>query len=126
MTEEEKKAIKYFYNLRKTIDESYLLFDEGIDVKCGKEMIKQITSILNLIQNQQKEIECLKQAGEATEMLYKMQLEKRDKIIDEMAPYVYLDKYMREEMKKDIYNNVNNHKGFKEWVKQYFERKVER
>lgn len=57
MTEAEKQAIKYFYNLRATIDESYMLFDEEINVKCGKETIKQISVVLNLIEKQQTEIE---------------------------------------------------------------------
>lgn len=59
MSEEEKKAIKYFYNLRATIDESNMLFDEDINVKCGKETVKHITIVLNLIEKQQKEIERL-------------------------------------------------------------------
>ena len=54
MSEDEKKAIKYFYNLRATIDESFMLFDEEINVKCGKDMIKQITLVLNLITKLQK------------------------------------------------------------------------
>ena len=60
MNEEEKKAVKYFYNLRATIDESNMLFDEEINVKHGKETIKQITIILNLIEKLQKENEDLK------------------------------------------------------------------
>ena len=60
LSDEEKKAIKYFYNLRSTIDESNMLFDEDINVKCGNETIKQITLVLNLIEKQQKEIEELK------------------------------------------------------------------
>lgn len=60
LSDEEKKAIKYFYNLRATIDESNMLFDEDINVKCGNETIKQITLVLNLIEKQQKEIEELK------------------------------------------------------------------
>lgn len=59
MSEDEKKAIKYFYNLRATIDESYMLFDEKINIKCGKDMIKQITLVLNLITKLQKENEKL-------------------------------------------------------------------
>ena len=61
MLSEEKQAIKYFYNLRSTIDESYMLFDEEINVKCGKDMIKQISLVLNLIAKLQKENEELKQ-----------------------------------------------------------------
>ena len=57
MLSEEQKAIKYFYNLRATIDESYMLFVEEINVKCGKDMIKQITLVLNLITKLQKENE---------------------------------------------------------------------
>lgn len=56
MNEEEKKAIKYFYNLRATIDESNMLFDEDINIKCGKEMIKQITTVLNLLEKKDKMI----------------------------------------------------------------------
>ena len=72
LSEEEKKAIKYFYNLRSTIDESYMLFDEEINVKCGKETIKQISLVLNLITKLQKENE-----------LAKEQLKKQCKIADE-------------------------------------------
>lgn len=57
MNDEEKKAVKFFYNLRATIDESNMLFDEEINVKHGKETIKQITIILNLIEKLQKENE---------------------------------------------------------------------
>ena len=62
MNEEEKKAVKYFYNLRATIDESNMLFDKEINVKHGKETIKQITIILNLIEKLQKENEELKES----------------------------------------------------------------
>ena len=61
MNEEEKKAVKYFYNLRATIDESNMLFDEEINVKHGKETIKQITIILNLVEKLQKENEDITQ-----------------------------------------------------------------
>ena len=56
LSDEEKEAIIYFYNLRATIDESNMLFGEDINVKCGKEKIKKISSILNLIEKQSKEI----------------------------------------------------------------------
>lgn len=67
MTDKEKEAIKFFYNLRATIDESIMLFDEDINVKCGKETIKQITTVLNLIQTQQAEIDLLKDFKEIAE-----------------------------------------------------------
>lgn len=66
MNEEEKQAIKYFYNLRATIDESNMLFDEDINIKCGKEMIKQITTVLNLLEKKDKIIDKM-----AQEILYK-------------------------------------------------------
>ena len=72
MNEEEKKAVKYFYNLRATIDESNMLFDEEINVKHGKETIKQITIILNLIEKLQKENEELKEENEYNKILLDM------------------------------------------------------
>ena len=59
MNEEERKAVKFFYNLRATIDESNMLFEEDINVKHGKETIRQITIILNLIEKLLKENEQL-------------------------------------------------------------------
>ena len=64
MNEEEKKAVKFFYNLRATIDESNMLFEEDINVKHGKETIRQITIILNLIEKLQKENELAKKQVE--------------------------------------------------------------
>lgn len=55
MSEEEKQAMQYFYNLRSTIDESFMLFDEELNVKCGKNMIKNISIIINLINRLIKE-----------------------------------------------------------------------
>lgn len=72
MLSEEKKAIKYFYNLRSTIDESYMFFDEEINVKCGKETIKQITLVLNLITKLQKENENLKREKEENKFIIAM------------------------------------------------------
>ena len=99
LSEEEKKAIKYFYNLRSTIDESYMLFDEEINLKCGKEMIKQITLVLNLITKLQKENK------------------EKDNQIDLMAEQL---------AGLVIWNNEKEEPiilGNKEEVKQYFERK---
>ena len=55
MNEEEKKAIEYFNNIRATIEESYVLFNEGINIKCEKEMGEKIIILLNLITKLQKE-----------------------------------------------------------------------
>lgn len=86
MNEEEKKAVKYFYNLRATIDESNMLFDEEINVKHGKETIKQITIILNLVEKLQKENE------EKTTILLAgaekvKQLEKENNRLEEQVEY---------------------------------------
>ena len=49
MNEKEKKAIEYFNNIRATIEESYVLFNESINIKCEKEMGEKIIILLNLI-----------------------------------------------------------------------------
>ena len=67
MTDKQKEAVKFFYNLRATIEESIMLFDEDINVKCGKETIKQITIVLNIIKTQQAEIDSLKDFKEIAE-----------------------------------------------------------
>ena len=110
LSEEEKKAIKYFYNLRSTIDESYMLFDEEINLKCGKEMIKQITLALNLITKLQKENE------------------EKDKQIDLMVEKIYkrisakeLDKYCNKQK-----NNCKNYEDCFKCIKQYFETKAKK
>lgn len=100
MNEEEKQAIKYFYNLRATIDESNMLFDEDINVKCGKETIKQITAVLNLLEKKDKMIDLM--------------VEEFKKIFSEGEP-CDLDHKM--ECKK--------YKECKECIKQYFEGEVE-
>lgn len=97
MNEEEKQAIKYFYNLRATIDESNMLFDEDINIKCGKEMIKQITTVLNL-------------------------LEKKDKIIDEMATYIAtldIEEDICEKTKNEHCDKMNFGEC-EDCIKQYF------
>lgn len=111
MNGEEKQALKYFYNLRATIDESYMLFDEEINVKCGKETIKQISVVLNLIEKQQAE------------------LEKKDKIIDEMAEHIVSSAIVDDTVcaiKCDCDNGVEcSHKKMLKCTKDYFKKKVE-
>ena len=104
MSKEEKQAMQYFYNLRATIDESYMLFDEEINVKCGKDMIKQITLVLKLITKMQKENE------------------EKDKQIDLMAKYI-------DEI--DISEDICEGKTIcdencKNCIKQYFETKAKK
>lgn len=103
LREEEKQAMKYFYNLRATIDESNMLFDEDIDVKCGKETIKQITTILNLIEKQSKEIEELKEKNEYLPNWVNKKYVSKDKI---KAKIEDLEKE-QEDNRKDLYNAVN-------------------
>lgn len=115
MSEEEKNAIEKLKN-GKTINIYTLLRTlkkEGIEnfVITRKQYIQ---TVLNLIQSQQKEIESLKQAGEATETVYKMQLEKKDKIIDLMATDIY-----------GMQIECNRYFGNIEEVKEKFEKKVE-
>lgn len=110
MLKEEKKAIKYFYNLRSTIDESYMLFDEEINLKCGKEMIKQITILLNLITKLQKENEELKQYDYRNIKLDEkdrlkspsMPKEKLDLMNNGIAIYKSFDKLFNDEEDTDI------------------------
>ena len=102
MNEEEKQAIKYFYNLRATIDESNMLFDEDINVKCGKETIKQITTFLNLLEKKNVE------------------LQKKDKIINKMIDFIdAIDGCLCFDL--ELRNCID--KNCKECIKQYFERK---
>ena len=120
MNEEEKQAIKYFYNLRATIDESNMLFDEDINIKCGKEMIKQITTVLNLLEK--KDINII-EAKEANRQL-SIELQKKDKIIDEMANSFAEEGFYSEHCQTLIDNDICPDDCNK-CVKQYYERKVE-
>ena len=52
-------------------------------------------------------------------------LQQKEKIINELAPRVYLTEEEREEMKEYIWNS-NKAKDFSSFVKQYFEKKVEK
>lgn len=104
MNEEEKKAVKYFYNLRATIDESNMLFDEEINVKHGKETIKQITIILNLIEKLQKENEELRVSNKK---LYEIGQEmcKQDKYTSEN--YIPVQK-VKDKIEKEIKYHERN------------------
>ena len=133
LSEEEKKAIKYFYNLRSTIDESYMLFDEEINVKCGKETIKQISLVLNLITKLQKENELAKEqlkkqceiADERNNLLVKVN--RLESQIDLMAEYIATldideDICMNNKINSEWCNE--DYTNCKKCIKQYFERKV--
>lgn len=122
MTEEEKEAIKYFYNLRATIDESNMLFDEDINVKCGKAMIKQITTILNLLEK--KDIDII-ETKEANRQL-SVELQKKDKILDLMIKVMIdsgiCDYFIKQNCK---HYAGENKKLCDVCIKEYFEKKVE-
>lgn len=107
LSEEEKKAMKYFYNFRATIDESIMLFDEDLNVKCGKETIYQITTILNLIEKQQAEIE------------------KKNRIIKIMAIAIDQTSALRTGIGCRIKNEECNMNGCEKCIIEYFTNKVE-
>lgn len=90
MNEEEKKAFKFFYNLRATIDESNMLFDEErLMLKHGKETIKQITIIINLIEKLQKENDELRKIKEISSNITEEDI---DRTIKEAEKNIFLFK----------------------------------
>lgn len=140
MSEEEKQAMQYFYNLRSTIDESFMLFDEGINVKCGKEMIEKISIIFNIIaklQKQNKEKDRIlkirlnyeeayaklrKQYEEliSTNIIKNEEIKQKDKQIDLMAKYI--DEI---DVSEDICEGKTIcDENCKYCIKQYFETKA--
>jgi len=113
MSEEEKKAIEDFKKIIKQIE---IVNSCGLSTNDFSEEIKTYNAILNLIQSQQEEIECLKRAGEATEALYKMQLEKKDEIIDLMLEEIAFNYAI---------NSIVDIATIKRQLKEIFEKKVE-
>lgn len=104
-----------------------------LTANCDNESIA-IETVLNLIKDQQTEIEGLKNRNKhlsaditkAVDYTFELnkEIENKDKIINELAPRVYLMKEEKEQMKKDIQNSYKEI-SFSTWVKQYFERKIE-
>lgn len=142
LSEEEKQAMQYFYNLRSTIDESFMLFDEGINVKCGKEMIEKISIIFNIIaklQKQNKEKDRIlkirlnyeeayaklrKQYEEliSTNIIKNEEIKQKDKQIDLMAKYI--DEI---DVSEDICEGKTIcDENCKYCIKQYFETKAKK
>lgn len=99
MNEEEKKAMKFFYNLRATIDESNMLFAEDLNVKCGKETIKHITTVLNSIEKLQKENEELK-----NKLLDTLE---GQKVIEEETPQYIKENFIPVQKVKDKIEEIN-------------------
>lgn len=103
-----------------------------VEVCADDEMKGKIDKIINLIQAQQEEIEILKQEKataweewnilneycEQEEQKYKAEIEKKDKIIDEMAEYLYEDDNI---FGFGIFKEINT----PEKIKEYFKKKVE-
>lgn len=135
MSEEEKKAIE---ETRKALMKTSLGYDVDFDINI-------LDILLNLIQKQQEEIKLLKDQKQyvideyertieekdrqikqltQTNKSYKGMINKKDKIIDEMAVQVCLTEEQRKEFEKNIYK-LDKPKDFKSFVKQYFEKKVE-
>lgn len=117
MNEEEKEAVKYFYNLRATIDESNMLFGEDINVKCGKEMIKQITIVLNLLEKKDKESHFIQSELD----IANAKIIKLNNIVDEIQKEVrdhigFENRLKRDNIEPDLFNqgrfyvanNINN------------------
>ena len=111
LSEEEKKAIKYFYNLRSTIDESYMLFDEEIKVKCGKDMIKQISLVLNLIAKLQKENEKIKKENE--------ELKQENKRIKYFSRNLFINHYVAKIKIKDLIEKLKQNLNSDNNIKIY-------
>lgn len=130
MTEDEKEAIEQLKSWREFIIKNKNKVNKANDIEF------YLRTALNLMQNQQKEIQCLKQAGEATEKVYKMQLEKKDKMIDLMSVAIYdyanLEALIKCPAEHEGRYNLENCKmnlldrNCIICIKQYFERKVER
>lgn len=107
LNKEEKEAMIYFYNLRSSIDESYMLFDEELNVKCGKNMIKQISIIINLINRLIKNKERIENM-KVLEFIEKKEL--INKFAKEMA---------RLQKKADRYFYVENNKEMSDYMLIY-------
>lgn len=126
MTKEQEQAIEWTKNVIKTIEESQMLFLEDITVKLGTTAHNNLQEILNLIQTLLTKIERLnnlnshqdKGIKKAVDYTFELnaELEKKDKIIDEMAEVI---------CRLDTMNNYDTWENNIEDVKQYFEKKVE-
>lgn len=109
MTEEEKKALKYFNNFKVTIEENDMLFGEELTVKCGEETKKQITTILNLINKLQRENEELKESKTLIEKI----LDKGKGFTLRQTEYIW-EHYIPVQKVKDIQKT-------KEWALQSYD-----
>lgn len=110
LTEEEKKAIKYFSNLRKTIFEHRLYFGEDCIIKCGSTMVAKISEVKSIINRLEKENEELKKydyrnikLDEKDELKSpSIPKEKLDLMNTGIAIYKSIDKIFNDEESKDV------------------------
>ena len=120
MTEEEKKELNSL---------AYTLHMHHIDTS-------PLFKMRDTIQKQQKEIEYINTSSEKykehnefelrmTIKMLKNKLEKKDKIIDEMANYIIIHHQVKT-MKKTFCENCTECEGMvRDCIKQYFEKKAE-
>lgn len=109
----EQEAIEY-------LKESVLIYKNAIP-----KISESIGTVLSMLKEKDKEIDCLKKAGKATEDVYKREIEKKDKIIDLMAKSFAEEGFYSEHCQTLIDNEICPNDCDK-CVKQYFERKVKR
>lgn len=112
MTDKEKEAKETLKTMKENIDKKYLKSRNSVAIE----------TVLNLIQTQQAEIENLKnrikhqdkEMTKAVDYTFELnkEIEKKDKIIDEMANRIYAMDFRSE------YGSTRNE------VKEYFKKKV--
>lgn len=78
----EQEAIEY-------LKESVLIYKNTIP-----KISESIGTVLSMLKEKDKEIDCLKKAGKATEDVYKREIEKKDKRINDLE-YALLDMVMQ-------------------------------
>ena len=99
-----------------------------LENKTKSELILFIKELQDILKEKDREIDCLKKAGKATEEVYKRELEKKEKQIDLMAEYIAtLD--IEEDICSKIKNEHCDKMNFGECedcIKQYFKSKAEK
>lgn len=127
MTREQEEAIEY---LEQFIGKEKEYKHKPIKIKTLPNTRNAIETVLNMIKEKDKEIDCLKKAGKATEDIYKREIEKKNKIIDLLIDYVdkLSEYYTRIEGKNNEFCNekcIDKNIECYDCIKQYFERKSE-
>lgn len=110
LNKNEKKTIKYFSNLRKTIFEHRLYFGEDCMIKCGSTMVAKISEVKSIINRLEKENEELKKYDYRNIKLDEkdrlkspsIPKEKLDLMNNGIAIYKSFDKFFNDEENTDI------------------------